>query len=294
MVFGSAALEVGIALFFVYFIGAVIVSGIREIIASILDTRAKVLRKGIEELINDESFRKKVLDNPIIKSLETKSPFWLFWQKSDFSYLASNTFVQALLKEAFNGTLPKTLTDIRTDLNAIVPTNLREVLIGFADFAIATTNDTEKQVKLFITSIEAWYDEKMERLRGLYKKNSLFYIVVTSLAIVAFLNIDTLNIVQTLSENQALRETLVEQISRNTDLANVTDSLDKAKEELAKIAPVIGYPNGFDLKIFLDLSKIVGWILSVAALSLGAPFWFDLLNKLVNLRLAGRAAPTAT
>lgn len=35
------------------------------------------------------------------------------------------------------------------------------------------------------------------------------------------------------------------------------------------------------------LRKILGWLLTALGVSLGAPFWFDLLNKLVNLRGAG-------
>jgi hypothetical protein len=35
------------------------------------------------------------------------------------------------------------------------------------------------------------------------------------------------------------------------------------------------------------LVKLLGWLLTAAALSLGAPFWFDLLNKFINLRGAG-------
>jgi len=38
------------------------------------------------------------------------------------------------------------------------------------------------------------------------------------------------------------------------------------------------------------LSKIGGWVLPIFALALGAPFWFDMLNKLVNLRGAGKPA----
>jgi hypothetical protein len=33
--------------------------------------------------------------------------------------------------------------------------------------------------------------------------------------------------------------------------------------------------------------KIAGWLLTAIAVSLGAPFWFDLLNKLVSLRATG-------
>lgn len=31
-------------------------------------------------------------------------------------------------------------------------------------------------------------------------------------------------------------------------------------------------------------SRLLGWLLTALALSLGAPFWFDLLGKLVNVR----------
>jgi len=37
----------------------------------------------------------------------------------------------------------------------------------------------------------------------------------------------------------------------------------------------------------LTLVQLFGWILTAAALSLGAPFWFDLLNQFINLRGAG-------
>jgi hypothetical protein len=37
----------------------------------------------------------------------------------------------------------------------------------------------------------------------------------------------------------------------------------------------------------LTLVRFLGWILTALALSLGAPFWFDMLNKFINLRGAG-------
>jgi hypothetical protein len=37
------------------------------------------------------------------------------------------------------------------------------------------------------------------------------------------------------------------------------------------------------------LMHLLGWLLSIFAISLGAPFWFDLLNRFMNLRNAGRA-----
>jgi hypothetical protein len=44
------------------------------------------------------------------------------------------------------------------------------------------------------------------------------------------------------------------------------------------------------------ITKFAGWVLTALAVTLGAPFWFDLLNRLVNLRSSGRrpVASTAT
>ena len=30
--------------------------------------------------------------------------------------------------------------------------------------------------------------------------------------------------------------------------------------------------------------KLLGWLLTAFAISLGAPFWFDMLNKVMNIR----------
>jgi hypothetical protein len=35
------------------------------------------------------------------------------------------------------------------------------------------------------------------------------------------------------------------------------------------------------------LTMIIGWIITALAISLGAPFWFDLLSKLMKVRGAG-------
>jgi hypothetical protein len=40
--------------------------------------------------------------------------------------------------------------------------------------------------------------------------------------------------------------------------------------------------------------KAIGWLITGLAVALGAPFWFDLLNKLVNLRGSGPRPALAT
>jgi hypothetical protein len=38
------------------------------------------------------------------------------------------------------------------------------------------------------------------------------------------------------------------------------------------------------------VTHLPGWIVTILAIGLGAPFWFDLLNRFMNLRNAGRAS----
>ncbi len=66
-----------------------------------------------------------------------------------------------------------------------------------------------------------------------------------------------------------------------TDLKNVNDllglgwkSCDKTKCGCCLPVPVGGW----------SFSLILGWLITALALSLGAPFWFDLLNKLMKVR----------
>ncbi|MEM1358535.1 MAG: hypothetical protein AAGF89_10060 [Bacteroidota bacterium] len=72
-------------------------------------------------------------------------------------------------------------------------------------------------------------------------------------------------------------------------------SLDELKSllnnEIAEVKQPLGLGWGeeqiSDLGTYDWLSKIFGFILTALAVSLGAPFWFDLLKKLVNIRSSG-------
>ena len=48
--------------------------------------------------------------------------------------------------------------------------------------------------------------------------------------------------------------------------------------------PLLGRPT---ILLRLAVAHVGGWFLTIVALSLGAPFWFDLLGRFVNIRSAG-------
>ena len=49
------------------------------------------------------------------------------------------------------------------------------------------------------------------------------------------------------------------------------------------------WPNGWDW-----LTKIMGLLITISAATLGAPFWFDMLTKIINIRYAGPKPVTKT
>jgi uncharacterized membrane protein YraQ (UPF0718 family) len=52
--------------------------------------------------------------------------------------------------------------------------------------------------------------------------------------------------------------------------------------------------NFFLLKSWQVLRMLTGWILSGLAIAMGAPFWFDLLGKVINVRNTGPKPASST
>lgn len=79
------------------------------------------------------------------------------------------------------------------------------------------------------------------------------------------------------------------QVQINRD--SIVQELQSIKDELMEISSPLGLGwEGVDVRqmSFYDLfTKLLGFILTALAISMGAPFWFDLLRKLVNIRSAG-------
>jgi hypothetical protein len=71
----------------------------------------------------------------------------------------------------------------------------------------------------------------------------------------------------------------------------VTAGINQDQEELKRLNQIVyeeDLPVGWNIKKkHKPVWTIVGWIITALALSAGAPFWFDMLKQLVNLRNTG-------
>lgn len=169
--------------------------------------------------------------------------------------------------------------------------------------------------------IERWYDTGMERSRGIYKRKIQHVVIYTSIAIAVLLNADTIRIVQALSNNEAVLASTVDaaliQISEQSSTSESDlpeknfQTATRLLEDSAYKLENVGIPLGWDSYeleqlrqpskplwfallggVFYFFMKAVGLGATAIAASLGAPFWYDILNKLAKIRTS--AVPSGT
>ncbi len=150
------------------------------------------------------------------------------------------------------------------------------------------------QTDQFIKHVEDWYKESTDRSIGWFKKRLAPRIFFSGLAIAIAVNANTITIVSKLSSDSEIRAELVQLASQKTKEGAVDCTLDVNKDNILcqipalksdvfKMTPLLGWTDesrSFNWWIY----SLLGWVLTAFAISMGAPFWFDILNKLVNLR----------
>jgi hypothetical protein len=300
-VFGSQVLEVTVGLMLVYLALSVACSGIKEVIAGILDLRSRTLETAVRNMLRDADggVAQKVLEHPLITG--TTEP-----GRKLPSYISSRNFALALLDSmapADAAAKPRSIDDLRAGISSLPGTKLRKTLLGFIDSAQGDVNAAQQK-------IEHWFDDTMERVTGWYKRTAQKIIFAAGIALCLLLNADTFTIARELWSDELLRNAMVNQATNrahDTKLSNAISSAsatvpsgDLTLAELQQVSAAVSVahplPLGWrhetnGLRIFLTwpdgLWKLLGILATSFAILMGAPFWFDLLNRVINLRTSG-------
>ena len=276
--FGSTILDVAIAIVFIYLLVSLVISAINEFIASLLKSRAKNLSKGIHALLQDPSqagWVARLYQHPLIQSLSPPN--------SKPSYIPSRTFALALLDLIAPATADgaRTLADLKTGM-ANLPQPLQRTLTNLLD-------EAQHDVERLKTQIEIWFNNGMDRASGWYKRKTQWIQFFLGLSLVILLNIDSVHIGRTLfAVNSPLRASLVESAKSFVAQPGGTN---RPMKDVVEAISTASLPIGWSELPRRDqwLTMILGWLITAFAVSLGAPFWFDLLNKFVNVRASGKA-----
>ena len=165
-----------------------------------------------------------------------------------------------------------------------------------------------------LASLESSFDAMTNRISGWYKRYATIWIVLISAAVALALNADSYAMASRLWKDDAVRSALVAQADKLVDPATCdvptspTEASSPAEEAKTPIqrasdcvaaVKALGLPLGWAEENRPDsglgwFAKFGGIVITVFALMLGAPFWFDTLNKLARLRATGKPEGTGT
>ena len=184
----------------------------------------------------------------------------------------------------------------------------------------------DNELQQLQTELETWFNNGMTRASGVYRRNVKGVGLLIGLAIAFTLNADTFYMFQRLSNDPAIRNSIVQaaekievrgiqtpeqlaaangisqlsdditaQIAENMQIdlrsvgAAVEQSLDQYPLPIGRSKAVINAQQAAekDWPIKFIPQRLVGWMITALALSMGASFWFDLLRKVTSVRASG-------
>jgi hypothetical protein len=236
---------------------------------------------------------------------------WSQWRarRSLPAYISAESISEAVIDLLVpNSAGDTTMTEIQKGIKALpgwMPT--------FKDSLQALANNAGKDIDLFRTSVENWYDDHMSRVSGWYKRHVAKITIVIGAILVLLLNINTLTIGRTLYSNSVVRTAVSTVAARTTSCQGKTqqECLAGLQSQLSAAAQA-GLPIGWGTVAdcaaptascnWLDQRGIfsrhggspwqfvlvlAGFLITIIALAPGARFWFDLLGRLGSLRSTG-------
>lgn len=283
--FDHPIIDVALGLMLFYIVLSLVVSSVQEWLASALGMRAKNLREGIENLIDGPgsgaAFARQVYDHPLIKNLAKDKKLPSYISPETLSAVLLEVVAQDRLKKSYTACTLDEVRDLASKIESEHP--LRRVFEVFVDRA----DDLQENLK---QRVAEWFDEGMNRVSGWYKRKVKIRLVLISAAVTILMNASSVQVATELWRNDALRTELAEQAKEKANRGTET-SADDALNQLRSFP--IGWSTEPDGSIDWPdcwvewVGMVLGWLVTVAAVSLGAPFWFDLLSKVADLRGSG-------
>lgn len=269
--FGSTVLEVAVGLTFCYATVALIVSTIQEALASALHMRPRRLLDAVCGMLADPGYSSLALAVYRHALVNPHDP-----AQADARALAHKpayidpAHFAIALREAVQ-TIPDDFVQLGRDIDAIADPALKRALQGFYQRA-------NGDVQAFELALVHWFNAAMERVSSAYKRSSMVISLLLSLLLAMLFNIDSIHLFRALWQHPAL--------AAQIDGASTTVSAQTIDALMTLPIGWRSFPPALDDSLALS---VVGWLLTASTALFGAPFWFDLMKRTVQVR--GDARP---
>ncbi len=295
-----AILTIVLGLVFVLLLLSLLATTIMELISSFFSLRGRNLTEALRNMLARTDKEGQLLsafqNNSLYRQLSQRYNSATGTQRPP-SYMNADTFQSILFDIILKG---EDLSKLKDKINELPDEDLRNVLNQLL-------RDANNELPEFKVQIEIWYNSVMERASGWYKRFTQQILIAVGLVIAIIFNADTLSIYAQLESDPAKLAAvakLAEDFAQNgegvvykADPANFEASAADINSLLGDHIDAIRSPLGLgwnedDLdfsrySLYDWLAKLVGYIVTALAISMGAPFWFDLLRKIVSIRSSG-------
>ncbi|MFL5728795.1 MAG: hypothetical protein ACJ75J_04835 [Cytophagaceae bacterium] len=292
--FGFGVFDIAIGLLLVYLILSLIATSINEAFMSAFSFRGSQLHSAIKIMLNDPDsagLAEKFYLHPIIRKLSEEG------RTNRPSYISRDHYSKVLMDIlSSDPAKPYSFSDIQSNIAKLSEGETKDLLLTLVKDAMGD----EMKLK---SRFEEWYTEMMDRTTGWYKRRVHYYLFLIGLLLSISFNADTIFIARKLSEDPTARQNVLKLAMEykanlkdihSDSAAALNDQIKGLMEaEVSKVNIILGI--GWDKNIFHHfitsgwaiVLNVMGWILTAFAISLGAPFWFDMLNKIINIRGVG-------
>lgn len=219
----------------------------------------------------------------------------------------------------------KKLRDGIAAISAISP-EVHQTLTALLQHVEKYTVQGESHISKARKNVEKWFDDSMDRLSGVFKRYSQWMALIIGFLIALALNVDSINLTLYLWRDTSVRQALAQnaakfEISEEEFAQNPEQAMQNLRMKFIGLSLPVGWvvSNGdpeaiasgkcefmpredqsFGLRFARwcvsppqsddttnILLKLGGIFLTALAARQGAPFWFDVLKRAVNLRATG-------
>ncbi len=300
-----AILSIIIGLVFILLLFSMLASTVLELIDAIFSLRGRHLRNTLENMLGEYSH--DFFNHPIFRQL--------CYAANNRNRISPNTLPGWVNKQTFSAIIAD-MMKVRTpeELKAYIASVDNVEMRKLMEFLSHQSGGT---VEGFRAKVELWFEEIMQRATDWYKKNTKWWLFFIGFVLAGIFNADTIQIYQSLSKNAAARDKLTElaesfAAQRDTvaGLQLGTKSVEQSQAEFQQISQtytqIVQSPLGLgwseqegSKNLPWILVKLAGLLLTGMAVTLGAPFWFEMLKKLISIKnnvpaaLAGKTSDQA-
>jgi hypothetical protein len=223
------------------------------------------------------------------------------------SYIPSRTFALALI-DVLNANKEQGYRAMSSITKA-----LEEHDNKAAQALLTLAIDARGDVVAFQRNLEEWYNDAMDRVSGWYKRYTQRVLVVIGLLLAIAFNVNSVRVARSLWLDRDARQAMVDaagnyakdhpaaanQAAAPADAGKLRDQLQSHVDVFNQVTTTSLLPLGWRHPwhfyedyfrvapkdaIFSALTLLAGWLMTALAISFGAPFWFDTLNKFMVVR----------